>query len=178
MSIDIVFVVLAFFAAIKGFQRGLIIAVFSIIAIVIGLAAAIKLSAVAAVHIGNAVRVTEKWLPVVSFIAVFIAVVILVRFGAKLIEKTLRFGMLGWANRVGGILFYLVLYTIIFSILIFYAEELHILKPATIHSSATYPYIQPLGPRVINAIGSIIPLFRDMFTELEDFFENLSHKVQ
>jgi len=90
----------------------------------------------------------------------------------------LRFGMLGWANRVGGILFYLVLYTIIFSILIFYAEELHILKPATIHSSATYPYIQPLGPRVINAIGSIIPLFRDMFTELEDFFENLSHKVQ
>lgn len=178
MSIDIIFVILVFFAAIKGFQRGLIIAVFSILAIVIGLAAAIKLSAVAAVHIDKAVRVTDKWLPIVSFIAVFITVVILVRFGAKLIEKTLRLGMLGWANRVGGILFYIILYTIIFSILIFYTEELHILKPATIHSSTAYPYIQPLGPRIINSIGRVIPVFRDMFIELEHFFDNLSHKVQ
>jgi len=178
MPIDIVFVLMVFFASIKGFQRGLIIAAFSILAIVIGLTAAIKLSAIAAVHIGKAIRVTDKWLPVISFIAVFIIVVILVRFGAKLIEKTLRLGKLGWANRLGGVLFYTVLYTIILSILIFYAEELHILKPATIHSSATYPYIQPLGPRIINVIGSVIPIFRDMFTELEDFFENLSHKVQ
>jgi membrane protein required for colicin V production len=178
MAIDIVFFVLVFFAAIKGFQRGLIIAVFSILAFIIGLAAAIKLSAVAAVHIGKAISVTDKWLPVVSFVAVFIFVVILVRFGAKVIEKVLRLGLLGWANRMGGILFYTILYTIILSILIFYAEELHILKPITIHSSATYPYIQPLGPRLINAIGNVIPVFRDMFTQLEDFFASLSHKVQ
>lgn len=178
MAIDIVFVVLMFLAAIKGFKRGLIIAVFSILAFIIGLAAAIKLSAIAAVHIDRAISITDKWLPVVSFVAVFIVVAILVRFGSKLIEKILRLGMLGWANRLGGIAFYAILYTIIFSILIFYAEELHILKPTTIHSSATYPYIQPMGPRVINAIGKVIPVFRDMFTELEDFFENLSHKVQ
>ena len=178
MGIDIVFVILMFFAAVKGFQQGLIIAVFSILALVIGLAAAIKLSAVAAVHIGKSVSFTGKWLPVVSFIVVFITVMILVRFVAKLIEKTFRFGMLGWANRLGGILFYVVLYTIILSILIFYAEEMHILKPTTIHSSATYPYVQPLGPRIINAIGKAIPIFRDMFTQLEVFFENLSYKVQ
>lgn len=178
MGIDIAFVILFFLAAIKGFKRGLIIAVFSILALVIGLAAAIKLSAVAAVHIGKSVSITDKWLPIVSFAAVFITVIILVRLGAKFIEKVLRFGMLGWANRLGGILFYFILYSIVLSILIFYAEQLHILKPSTIHSSATYPYIQPLGPRIINAIGEGIPIFRDMFTQLEDFFENLSHKVQ
>ena len=113
MSIDILFVVLVIFAAIKGFQRGLIIAVFSILAIVIGLSAAIKLSAIAAIHIGTAVRVSDKWLPVVSFIAVFLTVVILVRLVAKIIEKTFRLGMLGGMNRLGGVLFYILLYTFI-----------------------------------------------------------------
>jgi hypothetical protein len=30
---------------------------------------------------------------------------------------------------------------------------------------------------VINGIGKIIPLFKDMFAELENFFEKLAQKI-
>ena len=42
MAIDIIFLVLLAMAAFKGFRRGFIVAIFSFLAIVIGLAAAIK----------------------------------------------------------------------------------------------------------------------------------------
>ena len=83
MIIDIVFLILVILAVIKGFRRGLIVGLFSFIAIIVGLAAAIKLSIVVAGYIGSAVNVSDRWLPVISFLVVFIAVVLLIRLGGK-----------------------------------------------------------------------------------------------
>lgn len=177
MLIDLIFAVLIVLAAIKGFQRGLIVAVFSLLAFIIGLAAAIKLSAVAAGYIGKSVSVSDQWLPVISFAVVFFVVVLLVRWGAALIEKTVQFSMLGWVNRLGGILFFAILYITILSIIIFYAENLKLLKPETINSSFTYSFLQPWGPKVIESFGKVLPFFQNMFTELSSFFGNMSDKI-
>ncbi|HQW84709.1 MAG TPA: CvpA family protein, partial [Ferruginibacter sp.] len=67
---------------------------------------------------------------------------------------------------------------IIFSIFIFYAEKLQLIQPATIQSSATYHYIQPWGPKVMDGLGKFIPWFKDMFIQLGDFFNGLSNKIQ
>jgi membrane protein required for colicin V production len=85
--------------------------------------------------------------------------------------------LLGWLNRIGGIILYAVIYTIIFSIFLFYAEKLQLIQPTVIQSSQTYKFIQPWGPEVINGFGKIIPLFKDMFTELESFFNSVSNKI-
>ncbi len=177
MIIDFIFAVLIVIACIKGYQRGLILAVFSIIAFIVGLAAALKLSTVVANHFKGSISVSDKWLPFISFVIVFFAVVLLVRWGGKLIEKTFRLVMLGWLNRLGGIIFYAALYIIIFSIFLFYAEKLQVLKPSAIESSLTYSFVQPWGPKVINGFGNIIPVFKDMFDQLELFFSGLSNKI-
>lgn len=177
MLIDLIFAVLIVLAAVKGFQRGLIVAVFSLLAFIIGLAAAIKLSAVAAGYIGKAVSVSDQWLPVISFAVVFLVVVLLVRWGAALIEKTVQFAMLGWINRLGGILFFAILYITILSIIIFYAENLKLLKSETINSSFTYSFLQPWGPKVIESFGKVLPFFQNMFAELSSFFGNMSDKI-
>lgn len=178
MFLDIIFVILIVLAAIRGFQRGLIIGIFSFLAIIIGLAAAIKLSAVVAGYIGEAVKVSDKWLPVISFLAVFIGVVLLIRLGANLLQKTVEMGMMGWANRLGGILLYMAIYTLVFSVLIFYADKLQLLQKATIEKSVVYPYVQPWGPVVIDGFGALIPWFKDMFTELSGFFDGVADKLK
>ena len=66
MLIDIIVLVLLLLAAFKGLRNGLILALFSFLAFVVGLAAAIKLSAVAAGYIGSAVNVSQRWLPVLG----------------------------------------------------------------------------------------------------------------
>ncbi len=104
-------------------------------------------------------------------------VVLLVRLGAKAIEKTVQIAMLGWVNRIGGIIFYIVIYTIVFSVLLFYAEQMKLLQQETIDRSVTYSFVQPWGPKAINGFGSIIPVFKDVFGELEEFFGKLATKM-
>ena len=177
MLLDIIFAVVIVLAIFKGYSRGLVVGLFSLVAVIVGLAAAIKLSAVVASWIGRAVKVSEEWLPLVSFIVVFIIIVLLIRLAAKAIEKTVELAMLGWVNKIGGILLYVIIYTIVFSILLFYSEQMHLLKKETIDSSRTYSYIQPLGPKVINGLGRLIPFFKDMFEELKGFFGTVAHKI-
>ncbi|MCW3092095.1 MAG: CvpA family protein [Ferruginibacter sp.] len=176
--IDIIFAVLMLLAIIKGFRKGLIIALFSIIALVVGLAAALKLSAAVAVYLQHNLTLASKWLPLVSFALVFFLVVLLVHLGGKLIQKTFEMVMLGWANRLGGILLYMILYTIIFSIFLFYAGKMDLFDKSTIEASQTYPIVSPIGPRVINGLSKLIPLFKDVFTQLEGFFDGVSNKIQ
>ena len=85
--------------------------------------------------------------------------------------------MLGWANKVGGILLYAVLYILIFSVLLFCADQMNFIKPETKSESVTYSYIQPWGPKLMEGLGKIIPVFKGMFQDLEDFFGKVSKEV-
>lgn len=177
MMLDIVFAILIVLAIIKGFQRGLIVGLFSLVAIIVGLAAAMKLSAVVAGYIGRAVNISNEWLPVISFIVVLIIVILLIRWGAIAIEKAVDGVMLGWLNKLGGVLLYAVIYITVFSVLLFYSDQIGLLKHETIEKSITYSLVQPWGPKLINGLGTVIPFFSDMFIELKEFFGKVSTKM-
>ncbi len=163
-------------AIFKGLRKGFILGIFSLLAFIIGLAAALKLSAIVAVYLQKNVVSASKWLPAISFLLVFLVVVLLVGIGARLIKKTIDFAMLGWLDKLAGTLLYIVIYIIVFSIILFFAEKLLVLKPQVIESSTMYKYVMPWGPKVINNLGKIIPIFKDVFIQLESFFESLAKK--
>ena len=173
MIIDIIFAIMLIMALFRGYNQGLILGIFSFLSIIIGLAAALKLSAVVAGYIGRAVKVSEQWLPLISFVLVFIAVVLLVRLGARVIQKSFEMVMLGWLNRLGGMLFFGIIYTLVYSVILFYAEQMKLVSAETINQSMTWSYIRPLAPKVIDAMGTIIPFFRNVFEELQEFFASV-----
>jgi membrane protein required for colicin V production len=177
MIIDIVVAVALILAAIKGFRQGLIVAFFSVFALILGLAAAMKLSILVAGYVGKETNIPEKWLPVISFALVFLIVVLLVRWLALLIQKSVQLAMLGWINRVGGILLFTAVYVLILSVVFFYADQMALIKPHTRQESISYSIIQPWGEKVIDGLGKLIPVFKGMFSELQDFFETISRQV-
>lgn len=177
MTLDILYLILMVFAVIKGISRGLIVGIFSILAFIIGLAAALKLSAVVAQKLQQSADVHGPWLPVLSFILVFIVVVVVISTLAKLIDKAFDFALLGWVDSLGGVVLYVIIYTILFSVILFYAENIGLVKPETIAKSVTYPYVQPWGPKLMENFGRIIPVFKDVFQQLEGFFESLAKKA-
>jgi membrane protein required for colicin V production len=168
--IDIVFLIFVLGAVIKGLRRGLIVAVFSFLALVIGLAAAIKLSAVVANHLKDSVHLSAKWLPIVSFVLVFLAIVLLVRWLEGLVGSVIKFAFLGWVDKLGGVILYALVYLAIFSIILFYCTKAQVLSGSMIAASRTYSLIEPFGPLVINKLAILIPFFKDMFGQLEKFF--------
>ncbi|RFM35814.1 CvpA family protein [Chitinophaga silvisoli] len=178
MGIDIVFAIILVIAIYKGYSRGLIVAVFSFVAVTLGLAAALKLTTVAVLYAQSHWDVHTRWLPVICFIALFLGVVLLVRLGATLLQKLVEVAMMGWLNKLGGILLYSAIFIMVYSVLLWIANQLYWLSPEIKMQSVVYPYIEHLGPAVMNAVGKLIPVFKDMFASLQSFFDNAARKIQ
>lgn len=174
MLLDLIVAGAMLMAIIKGLRKGFIVGVFSLLAFIIGLAAALKLSLITAGYLGNTINVSKQWLPVLAFALVFILVVFLVNLGAKVLEGAVRLLLLGWANRLAGAVLYTLLYLFILSVLLFYADMLHLISKSAAEASATYPFLKALGPRIIDSIGVVLPFFKDMFDSLGQFFASIA----
>jgi membrane protein required for colicin V production len=163
-------------AVFKGFRKGLVVAVFSLIAIVVGLAAALKLSAVVAQWLGTNINVNARFLPILAFILVMLVVAWLVRLCGLLIQKALQIAMLGFINRLAGIILYAILYTILLSVILFYAGVIKLVGQDTIEASNCYPFLEPWGPAAIDVFAKLSPAFENIFQQLEHFFDNIAKK--
>lgn len=177
MFLDIVFAVAMVFAIFKGYSKGLIIALFSVAGFIIGLAAALKLSAVVASYGVQSLGYGAKWMPFLAFIVVMLLVMLLVRLIAKAVQRSFEHVMLGWANRIGGVLLFAFIYATILSVIIFFLRQTKIISDETAASSLTYPFLKMLGPIVIDGIGKVIPVFQNVFSDLKQFFGKVAGKA-
>jgi membrane protein required for colicin V production len=177
MLIDIFFIALMFLAAAKGIRNGLIRSLFSFMALFVGLAAAIKLSVFLTNYLSANFNAHGKWLPFLSFILIFASFVILFFYLGKFFEKTTEMLMIGWLNKFGGVCLYMLLYGIMYSVLLFYGKQMNLLSNEYISKSIFYPFVEPMGPTLIDSLGKIIPLFKDLFLQIEHYFEEIPNKI-
>jgi len=178
MALDFIIAILLVAACIKGLRKGLIGALFALVAYIIGIIAALKLSAVVANRLGEHAAVSAKWLPLLSFLLVFITMVLLINWSGKLLQSALETMMLGWVNRAGGALLFTLLYALFISVALFYLVQLKFIGDETTASSNLYPYLSPLGPWITEGIGEIVPPVKDVFAQLERFFSELAVKLE
>lgn len=174
MIIDVIFLILIVMAAFKGYQQGLIVGIFSYIAFIVGLAAAMKLSVVVASRLHHLISIPDKWLPFIAFAIVFIIVVILVKWIARLIQFSFQKIMMGWLNRIGGMIFFSIMYISVFAILLFYVEMMHLFPTQLSEHSVTYGFIKLCGEYSVKLLGQLIPVFKGLFGQLQNFFDTVA----
>ena len=144
MLLDVLFAFMMLTAVIKGIRNGLVVAVFSLVGWLLGLYAALRFSDVAADWLSGSLDLSPKWLSVIAFILVFSLVTLVVSLAAALVTKTMDVALIGWLNRMGGIIFYVVLYTLIFSVIIYFAEKVKVISGDTFSTSKVYPFVEPV----------------------------------
>ncbi len=174
--IDVAFVIIVCIGIFKGWRKGLISAVCSLIGFFIGIAAALKLSGSLAAWLAIEYPSTAKWIPFVSFTLVFILTVLVVRLIGKTIETVIDTALMGWWNKLAGGIVYSFLYVIVYSVFLFFLVKLKIVGNAAIEASVTYSYLQPIPSVAMKKIGEWIPLFKNTFSSLQTFFEQFANK--
>jgi membrane protein required for colicin V production len=96
-------------------------------------------------YLKGMLNLSPRVLSIVAFILVFSLVIFLVNLGARIIEKVIGITPIGWLNRLGGIFFYVLLYTLIFSVMIYFAEKVRLVSEETVSSSKVYPWVKPIA---------------------------------
>jgi membrane protein required for colicin V production len=122
--LDILLFVPLIFGGWRGFKKGFIIELFTLLALFIGIYAGIHFSDLIAGILNEKLGITTKYLPVISFSFTFLLVGAMVYFGGKMLEKMIKAVALGPLNKIAGLIFGAVKMLYIMSALLVILESI------------------------------------------------------
>lgn len=174
--IDIAVSLLLLLSAFHGYRRGFVMAIFSLLALILGIIGAVYFSDVVANWLMKEDLMSQQLVHLVSFLITFVAILIGINLAGKGLHKAFDMAALGLFNRIVGSFFALVRTALVLSFL-FYAFEYfnhkwNMLEDRTIlKESKTYYPMEQTAEWMIHAITS-----NDWFKSFE--FEDLQRDIE
>lgn len=178
MWIDIIWLLLAIYGCWKGWTKGLILSVFTVLAWGIGILAAVKLSTVAGTALHDQLHITSAYLPVISYLLVFVVIALVIYLIGKSLEKIVELTQIGFVNRISGVIMYVAVYTVLFSLFIWLLDQVELITPYVKQQSKTYSAINNISGFMIHQVSSLTPFVKNLFTEFETMIEMIGKSVQ
>lgn len=121
--IDILIIVPLIYAGYKGFKHGLIIEVFTLLALFVGLYAGIHFSDFIAEFLKTSFSWDSEYLPIISFTIIFLGIGAMVFFAGKTIEQMVKVVNLTPLNKFFGVFFAVLKMLYIVSVILVIAES-------------------------------------------------------
>ncbi len=167
--IDLLFIIIFIWSAYKGFTKGFIIAIASLIALIIGIFGAIKFSGFTAGLLSDKFDMNAEYLDLIAFAITFVLIVIGVHFLARLLDKLAEAVALGFANRIAGVMFNLLKSAFIISVILVVLNEIDknvpFLPKKHIAGSILYKPLSALAP-------TIFPYLKFEYKKIEKNFKH------
>ena len=176
MALDITGLIIILLFFIRGYTRGIIVAVFSVVAILLGILCALKLSQSLATWLLLKGYTTVGWAPMLSYVILFTGVVLLVRLIAKMLQKAVEGIMLGMVNKLAGGILYAFLGAVVYSSVLWIGGRMNMFSPELIAASKTYPWLSQLAPWFFSVAGYLLPFAKHVFENLQHFFDAVGKK--
>ncbi len=147
--LDIILLICFVPALIQGFRKGFISQVVAIISIIAGVWMSARFASLASEWLGQYVQGSEQVLKVVAFALILIIVIAALTLFGKLIEGTIKLVMLGWLNKLLGVVFSLLKAGLIVGLVIMAFCSLNdtfgFVSEETMNSSVLYPPLKDLA---------------------------------
>lgn len=154
--VDILILIPLGYAAWKGFQHGIIIEVFTLLALLVGIYAGIHFSDVTANWMKNSLGWDSEYLPAIAFTITFLGIGAMVYFAGKMIEQFVKITNLTPINKAFGIVFAVLKMTyfvsVFFVLLESYDEKGDFLPPSMKEKSLLYNPILKVSTTTIPAL--------------------------
>ncbi|MBO4764754.1 MAG: CvpA family protein [Bacteroidales bacterium] len=143
-----------------GARNGFIKQVISLIIIIVGIKLSISFSAPVSEWLSSRIELQPVWVSVISFAAVFIVVALVFGLVEKLLDAVIKFTMLGWLNRLLGIVFSVLKVVVLLSLLAYFInsanELLDFISEDKIAESNFFKPLLDLADKIFPALKSLI----------------------
>jgi membrane protein required for colicin V production len=141
----------------KGFTKGLIVEAATIVAFGLGVWGGIHFSDFLAGKLSGWFNWQSPYLPLISFAVTFLAIVVLIYFIAKLIQRMADGMAMSAANKVGGAAFGALKFAMVMSVMIFMVDAVEesypMLSFKTKEESLLYRPLGKVAPTVIPSLN-------------------------
>ena len=141
-TLDIILLICFIPGIIRGISKGFLEQALSLVGIVLSVWAAFKFSALVCDWLKPYLSLSETTLSVVAFALILVAVCLVVLIVAKLLTKVLEMSMLGWLDKILGLVFALVVNALLLGVFIILFDTLNLkfgfVKPEVLDGSVVY----------------------------------------
>ena len=165
--LDAIVLILLFIGAYSGFRKGIVFEIAMILGLVVGVYAGLKFSDLLFSFVQRFINDEGYMVHFISFLIVFIAIVLTFIFFAKIIESVLKVTALNIFNKIAGACFGVFKYAFVISVLFLLLRPLERklnFPPSEVRKeSVIYPYITKVSSMIFPALDDIRKEFRRRF---------------
>ena len=124
-TIDIIILIALLPALYFGIKNGLIKQIISFAVIYLGITLSLRFADAVAPYVLQYIKVSEFWAKALSFLIIFAAVALALNLLGGIIQKVIGSTAVGLLNRVLGVFLSLFIFTLIVSLLVYFADSLN-----------------------------------------------------
>lgn len=174
-TLDLVLLAPLIYGAYNGFKKGFILEIISVLAFIIAIIGSFGLLHWGVDILSQHFDISGKLLPYVSFILIFIGIVIAVNLIGKLLKKIVDFTLLGPVDKMAGAIVSFLKWAFGLSIIVWLTDSFGLtLLEDWKQDSLLYPYLLPFGPLVVDLFSSLMPFAQDLFESIKEMLQGAS----
>lgn len=173
MVIDILLLIFAGWGFYQGYSRGIISTFFTVFSVLFGIVAAFKLTPGAARMLETSFQLERTASFPIGFILTLVLSLFLVRMIGQFIESGLEKANINFINQTAGGILLASLYTLLFSVLLWFGTEATIVTKETSSTSMSYPYLKEFPGKMKGVYEYLKPAFKDFWQESIHFLDKL-----
>lgn len=165
--VDIVILLILVLGAFRGFQKGLLLEVIGLVAFFLGIWGGFRLMPLGVDFLERFLDF-KGLLPFISFIIIFIGIVLAVNLLGMVLKKTIDMTILGSFDDLAGSLAGVLKWAISISFLIWLLGFFNFsLGVEYTEGAVIYPFIASLAPWLIETISTVMPFVKEFFDTVE-----------
>ena len=166
MWIDILSGTILIIAILQGYRHGLIKAIISFFSLFIGLIIAFQFAGYISNLLKEHTKIGSQWLPFIAFLVVLIGVMILLKMITGILQQSAEWLMLGWLNKLLGMILYALIYGTILSAVLYFMILLGVVEKASIKDSFSFSYLESWWPYFMKKLSLWIPSIKSSLSSL------------
>ncbi|MCR5243929.1 MAG: CvpA family protein [Bacteroidales bacterium] len=162
-ALDIIILLCFIPAIITGLKKGLVTQIFEIVSVIAGTWLSYRFSGLLCKYLAPYIETSEPILHIIAFVIIMIVAVLFFRLIGKGVETIVKLVLLGWLNKLLGVVFAILKVGLILGLIIIVFNTINaqvgIVKEEVLSSSVLY---EPLK----NAAYSVFPYFKELLTKI------------
>lgn len=166
-TLDIILLIPLIFGGVMGFKKGLLLELFGILAFVLAIIGGFKLMELGMSYLSDYLEGVDHLLPFISFLVIFIAIILLVNMLGKLVKKMVDMTLLGGVDKFAGAIVGIVKWAIGLSIILWLTLNFGVELPGQDEELVLYPFLAELGPNIISALDVVLPFAEEMLESIK-----------
>ncbi len=178
-TIDMIILIIVGFFCVKGFFRGMILEIFTLVGLLIAYIIALREMSTVAHLVNQIISVPLIIANSLGFLLIFILILLLFRWIAAVLRRIVKWSFLGWVDRGGGMALGIFKGTLIASLLallislIPLSEKMESMQ----EQSVLFHPVRLVAPAVFNFLKSSFPQTKDFYEEIREGFSNKSNQL-